>query len=135
MPMSLGLEDARRIAERGRKKAESMGVKVSIAVVNQHGELILLEKMDGAIPISPQIAWGKAAASALFRRATGEFEQRIQQNPAFWSGISSMAGGRILFGRGAVPIKKGNEVIGAVGVSGATSEEDEEIAKEAVKEI
>ena len=133
--MVLDLETARRVVERGRRKAEEMGLKVSVAVVNEHGELIALERMDGAIPVSPQIAWGKAAASALFRRATGEFEQRIQVNPAFWSGISSMAGGRLLFGRGAVPLRKGGEVVGAVGVSGATSEEDEEIAKEAAREV
>lgn len=133
--MSLSLSDARRVVERGRRKAEEMGVKVSIAVVNQHGELILLERMDGAIPVSPQIAWGKASASALFKRATSEFEPRIRDNPAFWSGISTMTGGRLLFGRGAVPIRRGGEVIGAVGVSGATSEQDEEIAKEAIKEL
>jgi len=129
------LEEARRIVERGLKKAEQMNVKVSIAVVNEHGELVLLERMDGAIAISPQIAWGKAAASALFRRATGEFEKRIQQNPAFWSGISTLTGGRLLFGRGAVPITKEGKIVGAVGVSGATSEEDEEIAKEAAKAV
>ena len=133
--MALDLETARRVVERGRRKAEEMGLKVSVAVVNEHGELIALERMDGAIPVSPQIAWGKATASALFRRATGEFEQRIQRNPAFWSGISTMSGGRVLFGRGAVPIRREGEVVGAVGVSGATSEEDEEIAKEAAREV
>ncbi|HID05440.1 MAG TPA: heme-binding protein [Aigarchaeota archaeon] len=133
--MPLDLEAARRIVERGRRKAEEMQLKVAIAVVDEHGDLIALERMDGAIPVTPQIAWGKAAAAALFRRATGEFEQRIQVNPAFWTGISAMTGGRLLFGRGAVPIKQGGETIGAVGVSGATAEEDEAIAAEAAREM
>jgi len=133
--MALSLDMAKRIIERGRRKAEEMQLKVSIAVVNEHGELIALERMDGAIPVTPQIAWGKAAASALFKKATGEFEPRIQVNPAFWTGISAMTGGRLLFGRGAVPIRRGEETLGAVGVSGATSEEDEIIAAEAAKEL
>ncbi|MDJ0269764.1 MAG: heme-binding protein [Aigarchaeota archaeon] len=131
----MNLEQAKQIVEAGIRKAESMGVKVSIAVVNAHGELILLARMDGAIAASPQIAWGKATTSAIFRRRTGEFQQRIQENPAFWAGISVMSGGRMLFGRGGVPIKRGDETIGAVGVSGATSEEDEEIALEAIKQL
>ena len=125
----------RRFIDAGIKKATELGVKVSIAVVDVHGDLIILERMLGTIPLSPKIALGKASASAVFMRPTAEFEQRIQQNSAFWSGISSMTSGALLFGRGGVPLKKDGEFVGAIGVSGATSEQDEMIAHFAATEL
>jgi len=110
-------------------------VKVSIVVVDAHGDLIIAERMPGAVSISAKIANGKASASAIFMRATAEFEPRIQQNSAFWSGVSSMTSGTLLFGRGGIPLRKDGEVIGAIGVSGATSEQDEMIANAAAAEL
>jgi len=129
------IDEARRAIEAGRKKAEEMGVLVSIAVVDEHGDLVLLERMEGAIPVSPQIAWGKAAAAALFRRSTREFEEIHKQNPVFWTGVTTLLSGRALFRIGGVPIVKNGRILGAVGVSGATGEQDDAIASEAVKSI
>lgn len=125
----------RRFIDAALEKANEIGVKVSIAVVDAHGDLIILERMPGAVSLSPKIAMGKASAAAIFMRATAEFEPRIQQNSAFWSGISSMTSGQLLFGRGGVPLKKDGETIGAIGVSGATSEQDEMIAQYAAGEL
>ena len=125
----------RQFLDAGLKKADEFGVKVSIAVVDAHGDLIILERMQGAVSLSPKIAMGKASAAAIFMRPTAEFEPRVQQNSAFWSGISSMTSGALLFGRGAVPLKRGGETIGAIGVSGATSEQDEMIAQAAATEL
>lgn len=128
-------ELSRRFIDAGLKKATELGVKVSIVVVDVHGDLIILERMRGAVSLSPKIAMGKASASAIFMRPTAEFEQRIQQNSAFWAGVSSMTSGTLLFGRGAVPLKKDGEFVGAIGVSGATSEQDEMIAHFAAAEL
>jgi glc operon protein GlcG len=125
----------RRFIDAGIKKAREIGVKVSIAVVDSHGDLVILERMPGAGSLSPKIAMGKASASAIFMRPTAEFEPRIQQNSAFWSGVSSMTSGALLFGRGGVPLKRGGETVGAIGVSGATSEQDEMIAQSAASEL
>ncbi len=86
-------ELSRRFIDAGLKKATELGVKVSIVVVDVHGDLIILERMRGAVSLSPKIAMGKASASAIFMRPTAEFEQRIQQNSAFWAGVSSMTSG------------------------------------------
>src|SRR5579864_5218694 len=128
-------ELSRRFIDAGLKKATELGVKVSIVVVDVHGDLIILERMRGAVSLSPKIAMGKASASAIFMRPTAEFEQRIQQNSAFWAGVSSMTSGTLLIGRGAVPLKKDGEFVGAIGVSGATSEQDEMIAHSAAAEL
>jgi len=116
-------------------KANELGVKVSIAVVDAHGDLIIAERMPGAVSLSPKIAMGKASAAAIFMRPTAEFEPRVQQNSSFWSGVSSMTAGALLFGRGAIPLKRSGETVGAIGVSGATSEQDEMIAQAAAIEL
>ena len=128
-------ELGRRCIDAGFKKAAELGVKVSIAVVDSHGDIVALERMQGAVSLSPRIATGKGSAAAVFMRPTSEFEPRIQQNPTFWAGVSSMTAGSMLFGRGGVPMKKGGEVVGAIGVRGATSEQDEMIAQAAASEL
>jgi len=112
-----------------------MNVKVSIATVNERGDVILLERMDGAGYLSPKIALGKAAAIAFLKRPWQDLEQRVRDNPVFYSGISVATHGGVLFGRGGVLVVKENQVVGGVGVSGAKSDEDEAIASEAVKAI
>ncbi|MFI5422161.1 MAG: heme-binding protein [Nitrososphaerales archaeon] len=128
-------EMKRRFIDAGIKKANELGVKVSIAVVDSHGDIIAIERMPGAVSLSPKIANGKGSAAAIFMRPTAEFEPRIQQNSAFWAGVSSMTAGTLLFGRGGVPLKKDGETVGAIGVSGATSEQDETIALAAAAEL
>jgi len=113
------------------EKANELKVKVSVAVVDAHGDLVILERMPGAVSLSPKIATGKASAAAIFMRPTAEFEPRVAQNSAFWSGVSAMTSGSVLFGRGGVPLKRGTETVGAVGVSGAIPEQDEMIAQAA----
>jgi|SRR5579872_6824255 len=134
MPKSL-FELNRKFIDAALAKANELGVKVSIAVVDAHGDPIIVERMPGAISMTPKMAMGKASASAIFMRPTGEFEPRIQQNSTFWSGISSMTSGALLFGRGAVPLKRSGETIGAIGVSGGTPDQDEMIAQFASGEL
>jgi uncharacterized protein GlcG (DUF336 family) len=128
-------ELSRRFLDAGLVKANELGVKVSIAVVDAHGDLVILERMPGAVSLSPKIAMGKASAAAIFMRPTAEFEPRVAQNSAFWAGVSSMTSGGLLFGRGGVPMKRGGETVGAIGVSGAAPEQDEMIAQAAIAEL
>jgi len=132
---TLSLDEAHRATEAGKRKAEQMNVKVSIATVNERGDVILLERMDGAGHLTPKIALGKAAAIAFLKRPWQDLEQRVRDNPVFYSGISVATHGGVLFGRGGVLVVKENQVVGGVGVSGAKSDEDEAIASEAVKAI
>ncbi len=132
---ALSLEEAYRATEAGRRKAEQMKVKVSIATVDQRGDIILLERMDGAGYLTPRIALGKAAAIALLKRPWQELEQRVRENPVFYSGLTIVTHGDVLFGRGGVLVVKEDQVVGGVGVSGGKSDEDETIASEAVRAI
>jgi glc operon protein GlcG len=106
-------------------KAESQKNKwnVTIAIVDDSGAALLLERMDGAGPISSEVAMGKARASAATKRPTKFFEDRIKERPAF---LGFPAGVLI---QGAVPVMYQGECVGAIGVSGVQSHEDEQIAQ------
>jgi glc operon protein GlcG len=106
-------------------KAETLQVKLSIAVCDTGGNLIAFSRMNGASAVSATVAQGKAAASAGFGRASGALQA---DSPVIQAIIATM-GGRMLPARGAVPVHKAGELVGAIGASGATAEQDEQCAQ------
>jgi len=95
---------------------------VAISIVDDGGFLLGFERMDGASPVTAEVSMGKARTSALTRRPSKVFEDRVKERPAF---VTFGAG--ILI-QGAVPIMHQNECVGAIGVSGVQSHEDEQVA-------
>lgn len=121
----LSLEDARRIAAAAEAEARQHGWAVAIAVVDDGGHLIWLQRLDGAAPIAAQIAPAKARTAALGRRESRVYEEMINgPRAAFLSapGLDGML-------EGGVPILVDGHCVGAVGVSGVKSSEDAEIAR------
>jgi len=121
----LELEDAQRIAQAAQAEALAHGWAVSIAIVDDGGHLLWLQRLDGAAPISAQIASAKARTSALGRRETKVYEDIINQGrTAFLSapGLDGML-------EGGVPVLVEGHCVGAVGVSGVKSPEDAQIAR------
>jgi len=106
-------------------KARELNVKVSVAVCDAGGNLVAFNRMDGASSVSSTVAQGKAAASAGFGRASGTLPA---DSPVIQAVIAS-TGGRMLPARGAVPLVKGSELLGAIGASGATAEQDEQCSQ------
>ena len=104
-------------------KAEATKNKwnVSIAIVDDAGYLLHLERMDGAGPMSAEVATGKASTAALTRRPTKFWEDRVKERPGFVKFPADMPI------QGGVPIIYQNECVGAIGVSGVQSHEDEQI--------
>ncbi len=133
--MAIKHDDAKKITDVGLSKAKEMGVIVSIAVVNEEGRVISLARMDGAGFLTPDIAMGKAGASAGFKRASAEIQTSAETRQAFFSGISTLAHGRFLAGMGGLPILKDKQLLGAVGVSGAKPEQDQEIAQAGINAL
>ena len=107
-------------------EAERNNWKVAVAIVDDGGFLLHLDRMDGAAVTTAEVATGKARTSALTRRPSKDFEERVKERPAF---LMFPAG---LLVQGAVPIIYDNECVGAIGVSGVQSFEDEEIARAGV---
>jgi glc operon protein GlcG len=107
-------------------EAERNNWKVAISIVDDGGFLLHLDRMDGAAVTTAEVATGKARTSALTRRPSKDFEERVKERPAF---LMFPAG---LLVQGAVPIIYDNECVGAIGVSGVQSFEDEQIARAGV---
>jgi glc operon protein GlcG len=133
--MGLDLAMAERIVKGSIAKAEQMGVRLSIAVVDEAGNLVHLSRMDGAIFLSPQIAMGKAFISAAWRTSSGEIEKRAQSSPPFFGAVSAMTGGRAIPRQGALPITIDGRCVGAVGASGGSSQEDEDAVRAGIEAL
>lgn len=116
--------DAARILEAAHAEAELNNWAVTVAVVDEGGHLLGLQRFDGAAPISAYIATEKARSAALGRRETKGFEDMVNGGrTAFISAplLTSLEGG--------VPLLVDGKVIGAVGVSGVKADQDAQVAK------
>ena len=131
--MTLTLQEANLVAGAAITHAESIDILVCVAVCDAGGRLVLFQRMDGAIWAAVYGSQGKAIASAAFGRPSGDLTERAD-HPTF-RGIVAADGGRIILGRGAVPILRDGQVIGACGVGGGTGEEDEDCARAGVARI
>ncbi|HZT89059.1 MAG TPA: heme-binding protein [Stellaceae bacterium] len=131
--MTLTLEEANRIVAGAVAKAREMNIRVSAAVCDAGGRLVAFQRMDGAIWASVYGAQGKAVASAAFGRASGEMAARADHPTP--RGIAAASGGEMIMGQGAVPILRNGVVVGACGVGGGTSQEDEDCARAGVGKL
>lgn len=117
--------DIKAIAAAAEAEAMKNSWAVTIAIVDAGGDLLHLQRLDGAAALSAHIATGKANAAALGRRETKGFEDMI--NGGRSSFLSVPLVGALL--EGGVPIMKDGQCIGGVGVSGVKSDQDAQIAK------
>ena len=131
--MALTLDEANRVAAGAIDHARSLDITVCVAVCDAGGRLVAFQRMDGAMWAAVYGSQGKAAASAAFGWPSGDLTERAD-HPTF-RGIVAADGGRMILGRGAVPILRESLVIGACGVGGGTGEEDEDCAKAGVARI
>ena len=121
----LALDDVKRIAAASEAEALANRWAVSIAIVDDGSHLLWLQRLDGAAPISAQIAPGKARTAALGRRESRVYEEMINQGRVSFLSAPGLEG--LL--EGGVPIMAEGQCIGAVGVSGVKSTEDAQIAR------
>ncbi len=121
----LSLEDVRRVAHAAEAEATKNQWAVTIAITDEGGHLLWLQRLDGAPPVSAHIAPGKARTAALGRRESRVYEEIINQGRT--SFLSAPTIDAML--EGGVPIMAQGHCIGAVGVSGVKSTEDAQIAK------
>ena len=121
----LELTDIKAIAAAAEAEALAHSWAVSIAIVDDGGNMLWLQRLDGAAPISALIAPSKARTSAIGRRETKMYEEMI--NGGRFSFLSAPTLDGML--EGGVPIMKDGQCLGAVGVSGVKSSEDAQIAR------
>jgi glc operon protein GlcG len=119
---TLTLSDVKKMLAACEAEATKNKWPVAISIVDEGGFLLGFQRLDGTPPISAEVSMGKARTSAMTKRPSKFFEDRVKERPAF---VNFPAG--ILI-QGGVPLIHQNECVGAIGVSGVQSHEDEQIA-------
>jgi glc operon protein GlcG len=110
-------------------EAEKNKWNVAVAILDDGGHLLAFQRMDGTGAISAEVAIDKARTSALTKRPSKFFEDRVKERPAF----ASFPAGMLI--QGGLPIMHQSECVGAIGVSGVASHEDEQIAQAGVSAL
>jgi uncharacterized protein GlcG (DUF336 family) len=129
---SLSAAMALAIAQTALDTCTRQGYHVSVHVLGRNGEILVAVRGDGAPPHTMENSQRKAYTARTFRISSGEFAQRVKDNPT----LSAVHLTGIIAAQGALPIKVGDDVIGAVGVSGAPGgEKDEACAKAGIDKV
>jgi glc operon protein GlcG len=132
--MPLSLSDANQVIEKAHARAAQIGVKVTVAIVDEGGLLIALSRMDGATPLSPQLAEAKAVGAAMMLRDGAALAQMAQDRPGFFSAVDRLVRVPLIPGLGSLPLKQDGKIVGAIGVSGARPEQDLDCAEAGLRE-
>jgi uncharacterized protein GlcG (DUF336 family) len=126
------LERATSLIAAGERAARDEGLALAFAVVDAGGHLVALHRMDGAPWIAPEVAIGKAWTAAAYGLPSAAQGEKMAELHAFSSAISAATGGRYTPQIGGLPITDGDTVIGAMGASGGTGQQDEDAVRAAL---
>lgn len=123
----LSLAQANLIADKALDKAQSLGFQPqTVAVLDAGGHIKVMKRSDGASLLRPEIAFGKAWGVLGMGFGGRDLAKRAEQAPAFFTALNAISNGRMVPVAGGVLIKNTqNEIIGSVGISGDTSDNDE----------
>lgn len=124
----VNLATARKLIAAAEKKAAKIGQPMNIAVVDAGGNLVAHARMDGAWIGSVDISIKKAWTSRAFDIATKDLAEHSQSGNQFF-GIHASNDGRVMIFAGGIPLKQGAKVVGAIGVSGGSGEQDHAVAE------
>ncbi|WP_433503981.1 GlcG/HbpS family heme-binding protein [Pseudonocardia halophobica] len=122
--------EAQKAIEAGLAKADEIGQPMNIAVVDAGGHLLAFARQDGAIRASIDISQRKARTSILMNLPTGDLLPLVQPGQELY-GLEQLSGGMVAFG-GGIPVHRGGELVGAVGVSAGSVDQDTQVARAAV---
>ena len=129
--MKLPYSLARALGTFAEVQASALGVPMAIGVVDEKGGLLFFARMDETLPASTEIAVSKAYTSAVLRKSTHEVGKLAQPGEPLY-GIQHTHQGKIVLFGGGLPLRLKGKVVGAVGISGGTVEEDIQIAETVV---
>ncbi len=129
----LTLDDALRLCSAARTAADDLAVPMSFAVMDPAGHLIALVRMEGAPWISADVAQGKAWTSAAYGVPSAAQKEKMTPMPVFATAVTAMTHGRFTPQTGAVPVFADGTLVGALGASGGTGDQDEAACAAAVQ--
>jgi glc operon protein GlcG len=123
--MGISQAQARRIIDAAQRHAQSLEIAVTVAVVDEGGLVKAVDRMDGAPPLSAQIAEAKAQGAAVWHRDGHVLAELAQERAGFVAAVSQMTRLPLIASAGSIVVRGGDEgVVGAVGVSGGTPDQD-----------
>jgi uncharacterized protein GlcG (DUF336 family) len=128
---SITLEEAQRVVQAALDKAQELGQPMNVAVMDNGRELKAFSRMEDAWLGSISIAIDKAFTSASFLMPTQDLASMTQPGEPLY-GLETTNGGRIINFAGGIPLMRGDDVAGAIGVSGGTPDQDQEVAEAGV---
>ena len=128
------LDEAKSLIENAHKRALGIGKAFSVAVVDYGGYLVAAERMDGARPMTPSIALAKAYSAAVMQRPTRMLRGWADSDPVFFGQVGRMGHQPIVATGGGYTLKRDGVILGGVGISGGSPEEDEEICAAIIAE-
>ena len=130
--MELTLKEVKKIVEDAEAKAKEIGIPMNITVVDVGGNLVAFERMDKAWLGSINIAINKAFTAVAFNMTTEDLGKESQPGKSLF-GIHATNMGRLVIFGGGIPLRKKDELVGAIGVSGGAVPQDIDVAKAGVK--
>ena len=131
---SLTLRDAKRMLAAGEAKADALGIPYNIAVVDAGGHLLAFARQDRALIGCIDLAVNKAFTARIFDIATSDLATQATPGKPLYGIQESNAGKTVIFG-GGIPVRRNGAVIGAVGTSAGTVEQDIEVAEAAIRAL
>ena len=129
----LDLAAADRMTSAALDFARQQGLRLAIAVLDAGGNVLRITRMDGCNFLSPDIARGKAFGAAAWKVPSADLNARFGASPAASAGMVGVSTNRLVPVQGALPIWSGATCVGAIGVSGARSDEDEAAARAGIE--
>jgi uncharacterized protein GlcG (DUF336 family) len=133
--MSLLLKVAERLIAASEAKAQELGCNVTTAVVDDAGFIVLMRRMDGTRPLTTHIAHAKAYTGAIMKRPAKDLIHWAEGEPVYFNSVAQMGHQPIVATYGGMPVRPGSEIIGGIGVSGGTPEQDQQCAEAALAAI
>lgn len=122
--IEMNLATALKVTQAAQDKAKSLGLSMTVSVVDEAGRLVVTMRADGTGFLTPETSRAKAVAAAAFRTSTLKLAAMQSTNP-FWAGVPTATRGEALPTGGAVPITVNGRVIGAIGCGGGSAEQDD----------
>jgi len=131
--MTVPYADARKLVDDARARGQQLGKALSVAVVDYGGFLVVVERMDGARPMTPSIAISKAYSAAVMQRPTYMLEGWRNSDPVFFTQVGRMGQHPIVATKGGFTLKRDGVIVGGIGVSGGSPDEDQKICEDVLR--
>jgi uncharacterized protein GlcG (DUF336 family) len=131
--MTLPFSEARALADDARARALELGRAMSVAVVDYGGFIVLVERMEGARPMTADIALSKAYSAAVMQRPTEMLEHWRDSDPVFFTQVGRMGHRPIVATKGGFTIKRDGAILGGLGISGGSPDEDQQLCVDVLK--